>query len=83
MKRALRRLLLHLEVVEQVVDDLAIVESNFNELASTDRNDLVDVSFLSGIAIVDFGILRVAGPGTRYDLGPAQGRVVSVRAHEI
>jgi len=71
VKGALARRVVEFEVGQQIVDDLAVVESDLGKLPPADRHDLVDMSFTAGIRVIDFPIIGVTGLRARDRFGTA------------
>ena len=61
VKRAFSRGRIEFEIVEEIIDDLAIVEPNLRELTTADFNDLVNVADLTGVLIIHGRIIRFTG----------------------
>ena len=70
-----------LQVLKQVVDDFAVAEADFCKLATTDRDDLVNMPLLARVLIIDARVIGVAGRGPRNRLDAAQGGLMPVRTH--
>ena len=78
MKRAALGAVVEFEIVEKIVDDLAVVEADLRERPAADLDDLVNVSFAPGVVVVDRSIARVVGLRARNRLDAAQRRLMSV-----
>ncbi len=83
MKRAALRALVEFQIVEQVIDDLAVVKADFRELPSVHLDDLMNVADAAGIRIVNCRVVRVVGSRTRRRFDAAQRRLVPVHAGEV
>src|SRR5580704_4153801 len=57
VKRALVRAVVAFEILEEVIDDLAVVEADLRQLAPADLDDLVNVPRLPRVAIIHRRVL--------------------------
>lgn|GEM_PF-1841685 len=83
VERTFARRLVHLEIVEKVIHDLAVVEADLGELTAADRDDLMHVPLHARVLVIYGGVVGVVGFGARNDFRSAQGRLVAVRAHRV
>jgi hypothetical protein len=68
VKRAALGAGIELEIVEEVIDDLAIVEADFREFPAADLDDLVNVALLSRVPVIDRRVTGVIGVRARDNL---------------
>jgi len=81
VERALGRGVFAFEVVEEVIDDLAVVEADLGERAAADLHHLVDVPFLAGVGVIYGRILGIFRRRTRDHFGSAQGGLMTMVGH--
>src|ERR1700729_2174792 len=80
VKRAAVRALVELEVVEEIIDDLPIVESNLRQRTPADLDNLVNVAGTASVFVVDRRVAGVVRLRTRRRFDAAQRRLMSVHS---
>jgi len=78
MKGAALRAFVKNEIVEIVINDLTIVESDFCKLLAGDLDNFVHMSGLAGVVVVDAGITRITRLWVWYCLDAAQCGLMSM-----
>ena len=66
------------EIVQIVIDDLTIVESDFYKMLAGYLDNFVDMAGLAGVVIIDAGIACITGLWIRYCLDTAQRGLMSM-----
>ena len=83
VERAALGAFVELDVVEEIVDDLAIVEADFGERSPADLDDFVHVARSPGVRIVHVGVVRISRFRAGRRLHSAQRRAVLVHESEV